>query len=126
MKPLFIEGKEDTPEINFDKEQGIFDITGRSLPEDIVRFYTPIYDWLQDYINNPNDVTIVNMKIDYFNSASHKAINEILEILTDLLKTGKKITINWHYLEDDDDMHESGLDFEELTGLNFEYRAYSV
>ncbi|HBH49815.1 MAG TPA: nuclear pore complex subunit [Bacteroidales bacterium] len=126
MNPLIIEGKDDTPEIKFDKENAIFEISGRSLPEDVVSFYTPVYNWLQEYLKAPNDETSVKMKIDYFNSASHKAINEILELFAELEKIGKKVTIYWHYLVDDEDMYESGMDFADLTHLNFEYKSYEV
>jgi hypothetical protein len=126
MSPLYLEGQEDTPEIYFDKEKSIFKISGRSLPEDVMDFYTPLYDWLKEYIKNPNNDTKVDLKIDYFNSASYKAINELFDILSEVIKMGKFITINWHYMEEDEEMHESGVDFAELTGLNFVYKTYTV
>ena len=126
MNPLIIEGKEDTPSVILDKENNKFEFSGRSLPEDILDFYNPIYDWLQNYVSSPNDKTELDLKIDYFNSASHKAINEILDILSEIQKTGKSIVINWHYMEEDEDMYESGEDFQELTGLSFVYKSYSA
>lgn len=126
MNPLYIEPNEDTPEVSLDKEKGIFDFSGRSLPEDILQFYNPIYDWLRQYVDSPNEVTNVLLKIDYFNSASHKAINEILELFAEILPSGNEVIINWHYLEDDEDMYESGQDFQELTGLKFVYKSYNV
>lgn len=126
MNPLYIEPNEDTPEVSLDKEKGIFDFSGRSLPEDILQFYNPIYDWLRQYVDSPNEVTNVLLKIDYFNSASHKAINEILELFAEILPSGNEVIINWHYLEDDEDMYESGQDFQELTGLKFVFKSYNV
>jgi hypothetical protein len=126
MQPLIIEAKEDTPRVILDKENQLFEISGRSLPEDILYFYNPIYDWLQEYISDPNEETIVNLKIDYFNSASHKAINQLLEMLLELKDIGKKIIINWHYLADDEDMYEAGTDFADLTGLKFEFKSYNI
>ena len=125
MTALIIEGREDTPAVIFDSENGKFEISGRSLPENILSFYEPLYDWIQEYVSNPKDETIVDLKIDYFNSASHKAINDILDIFSELMNIGKVITINWHYLEDDEDMRESGEDFADLTGLSFVYKSYT-
>ena len=119
MDPLLIEGQEYTPEVRFDREKGIFDISGRSLHEDTTSFYDRIYDWLQEYINDPNDDTVVNMKITYFNSASHKAIYEMLEFFAELMQMGKKITVNWHYLEDDEDMLEAGEDYQSILKIPF-------
>ena len=124
MKPLIIEGGDDTPAVIFDSERGKFEISGRSLPENILSFYVPLYDWVLEYLRNPNNETIVDLKIDYLNSASHKAINDLLDIFTELLKIGKVVTVNWHYLEEDEDMRETGKDFAELTGLNFIFKSF--
>jgi hypothetical protein len=121
MQPLVFEAQDDTPKVILDKDKNIFELSGKSLPEDVIKFYQPVYDWLKQYITEPNDETIIKLKIDYFNSASHKAINYMLEILADIEKTGKKVSVKWHYLTEDEDMLETGHDFAELTGLKFEY-----
>jgi hypothetical protein len=124
MQAYIIEGQDDTPYVLLDKEKNKFEFSGRSLPEDVASFYQPIYDWLLDYSNNPNPVTEVNMKIDYFNSASHKAINEVLEILSKIKEKGKSVVIRWHYLKEDEDMLETGKDYADLTGLTFDFIGY--
>jgi hypothetical protein len=124
MHALVFEAQDDTPKVILDKEKNIFELSGKSLPEDVIKFYQPIYDWLKQYVETPNNETIIKLKIDYFNSASHKAINYMLEILAEIEKTGKKVFVKWHYLTEDEDMLETGHDFAELTGLNFEYIGY--
>lgn len=124
MQALIIEGQDDTPQVILDKEKNIFELSGKSLPEDVMKFYQPIYDWLKEYVANPNEETVIKLKIDYFNSASHKAINYMLEILSEIKKKEKKIIVKWHYLTEDEDMLETGHDFEDLTGLKFDYIGY--
>ena len=125
MQPLLIEAQDDTPQVTLDKSGNAFELSGKSLPEDVLKFYQPIYDWLKQYATDPNEETVVNLKIDYFNSASHKAINYMLEILVNIEKeAGKKVTVKWHYLAEDDDMLETGHDFADLTGLHFDYIGY--
>lgn len=124
METLILDGHDDTPNVILDKVNNKFEFTGRSLPEDVASFYQPIYNWLEGYIAAPNPETEVLMKIDYFNSASHKAINEVLEILAKLHKSGKKVVVKWHYLKEDEDMLEAGKDYADLTGLSFEYISY--
>ncbi len=121
MQALTIEEKDDTPMVILDKNNQVFEISGKSLPEDVLEFYQPIYDWLESYVGEPNDETVFKMNIKYFNSASHKAINDIMDILAEVNELGKKVLVQWHFLRDDDDMHEAGLDYAELTGLAFEY-----
>lgn len=124
MEPLFIEGKDDTPEIHFNPNENTFKISGKSLPENVTDFYEPVYKWLEDYIENPNDESVFDLNIEYFNSASYKGINQMLEMLTEIKNSGKKILIKWHFFREDEDMLESGHDFAELTGLTFEYLGY--
>ncbi|MBN1115813.1 MAG: DUF1987 domain-containing protein [Bacteroidales bacterium] len=123
MDRLFIEASDDTPEVNFNKEENIFEISGKILPENEAEFFEPIYQWFDNYIKDPNSSTTLKLKIDYFNSASHKAINELLEILCKI--NSENVKVEWHYIKDDDDMLESGNDYAELTGLNFVYKPYS-
>lgn len=125
MQVLSIDAKEDTPMVMLDSENQVFEIIGKSLPEDVLEFYQPVFDWLEEYVKAPNDSTVFKMKIEYFNSASHKVINDILEILAEIKTAGNSIKIHWHYLEDDEDMLEAGQDFADLTGLDFEYVSYN-
>jgi Domain of unknown function (DUF1987). len=52
MDPLIIQKTDETPEVVFDKARGIFEISGRSLPEDSVEFFEPVFQWLEAYKNN--------------------------------------------------------------------------
>lgn len=124
MQSLIIEGQDDTPKVVFDKENSIFELSGKSLPENVTDFYQPVWNWLEQYATLPNDETIFTLKIDYFNSASHKAINYLLEILATIHQKGKKVLVKWYFLREDEDMLESGQDFADLTGLQFEYISY--
>ncbi len=49
MEALDIKATNDTPRVILDPENDIFEISGRSLPEDVVTFYQPVLDWLDDY-----------------------------------------------------------------------------
>ncbi|MBN2524335.1 MAG: DUF1987 domain-containing protein [Bacteroidales bacterium] len=124
MDPLIISGTEDTPEVILNKKEGTFQINGRSLPEDVIEFYTPVFSWLEQYVANPNEETKFKVKIDYFNSASQRAINEIFNILTRINLKGKKIIVEWYFYQDDDEMREAGQEYAEITNLNFQYISY--
>ncbi len=51
MEPIIIEGTPKTPTIKFDAKEGVFEIKGRSIPENSVEFYKPLVDWLENYRN---------------------------------------------------------------------------
>jgi hypothetical protein len=121
MEPLVIEPTKSTPKVILDKEKGIFQFIGNSLPENAMEFYGPVVNWITEYIANPNPSTELVFKLEYFNTASSKIIFELIKQHTALKKSGNAIKVNWYYPEEDEDMLETGKDYEELTQLPFEF-----
>ena len=103
MEVIKIVGTDDTPTVILDVENEIFEISGRSLPEDVTAFYEPILDWLDQYAEAAGGKTVFNFKLVYFNTASSKLILDILLKLEEMYEAGKDIIIKWHYPEDDED-----------------------
>lgn len=120
MEILNLEGTEDTPKIILDKKNGIFEISGRSLPEDSAEFYRPVLEWIGLYSKEANGSTEFVFKLEYFNTASSKLILDVLSALEDI--QGMKIM--WYYHEDDEDMEEAGQEFSELVEIPFEFKTY--
>jgi hypothetical protein len=121
MKALNIEPSEFSPKITFDADNNKFEVEGVSRPENPTEFYQPVIDWLDAYVENPNDATTVNFRFDYFNTSSLKFFLIILSKFKDVEEAGKEVNINWHYDEEDDEMLEVGENLEELSELEFKY-----
>jgi hypothetical protein len=119
MATIDIEKTQLTPSILLDKEKGLVEIKGDSLPENTAEFYKSLMIELKDYFNSPQDQTIINLEITYFNSSSSKLFFDFF----DLLETASKkcnIEINWIYDEDNESMEEAGDDFkEDFESLTF-------
>jgi hypothetical protein len=120
MEIIKLEGTEDTPKIMVDKSNGIFEITGRSLPEDSDELYRPVLEWIGNYGKYPNYSTEFVFKIEYINTASSKLILDVLSALEDI----KSMKIMWYFHEDDEDMEEAGQEFSELVEIPFEFKTY--
>lgn len=120
MEIINIEGTEDTPKIILDKTNKIFEISGRSLPEDSAEFYQPVLDWLSEYAKDTLPETIFDFKLEYFNTASSKLILDVLTVLEDIENT----IVHWYFYEDDEDMEEAGEEFSELVDVKFELKPY--
>ena len=116
---------EDTPYINFVPETGIFEMSGRSLPEDAAKFYDPIHEWVKNYVSSACNETTVKMKLDYFNSASARKIVEILFILEEILDDNKKVKVIWYYHQDDEVMEARGEEVKSVVELPFELQSIS-
>ncbi|MBQ4406860.1 MAG: DUF1987 domain-containing protein [Bacteroidales bacterium] len=126
MSVIKIQGTDDTPTVILDKENNIFEISGRSLPEDVVVFYKPILEWLDEYKNDPLDLTVFNFKLEYFNTASSKLLLDVLLKLEDINNDGHEVLVKWHYPDDDEDMEEAGEEYSDIVDVPFEQVPYSI
>ena len=124
MEALKIEPSDDSPEVILDQQGNRFEITGKSLPEDVVDFYQPVLDWLGEYRNNTNSRTEFNFKLIYFNTASSKLILDILMIFEEMVEEGQDILVKWLSLGSDEDMQEAGREYEEMIDVPFEHVTY--
>jgi len=127
MQVIKIEGTDDTPQVTLDAspENPFMEISGRSLPEDVVAFYDPILEWLDEYAENPLEKTILNIKLEYFNTASSKLLLDILLKLEDMHDAGQDVLVRWHFPDDDEDMEEAGEEYEDIVEVPFEQVSYS-
>lgn len=123
-KSLIIEETHDTPKIILDKSKGVFEISGRSLPENAVKLYSPVLKWMEEYIMAPNQTTHFEFKLDYFNSASTKKIFEIITILEKLASNNLPVTVIWYHSKDDELIRNRGLEIKEMVELPFEVKIY--
>jgi hypothetical protein len=125
MEAIKIMDTDDTPKIILDPDNNILEISGRSLPEDVASFYDPILHWLDEYAENPKDSTVFTFKLVYFNTASSKALLDILMKLEEMHENGNDVKIKWFYPEDDEDMQEAGEEYAEIVDVPFEQISYA-
>jgi hypothetical protein len=124
METLTREQTDDSPLIVLDQENGRFEISGKSLPEDVLEFYQPVLDWLNTYRKQPNPQTSFIFKLIYFNTASSKLILDILMILEEMAGEGHDVLVRWMALTSDEDMQEAGKEYEEMVDVPFEHVTY--
>ncbi|MBO7054530.1 MAG: DUF1987 domain-containing protein [Bacteroidales bacterium] len=121
MEALRIEETEDTPKVILDPENNVFSISGRSLPEDSVAFYTSVFDWLQQYAEVAEKDMDFEFFMEYFNTSSAKQIAKIF-LLLEKLNDKVFVQVIWRCKKDDVDMASSGMRFSKLLNLEFEVR----
>jgi len=103
MNSLVIQKTDSTPEITF-LANGHLKIFGRSLPEDVHKFYDPIIDWVK---NLKKDIVKVDLKLEYLNTSSTKKVLNLLLALEEN-KDILEVKVNWYYEFDDLEMEELG------------------
>jgi hypothetical protein len=126
MEVIKIMGTDDTPNVILDPENDIFEISGRSLPEDVSAFYEPILNWLDEYANNAKEKTVFSFKLVYFNTASSKMLLDILMKLEEMYENGLDILVKWYFPEDDEDMEEAGEEYADIVDVPFEQLSYPL
>ncbi|MCT4562548.1 MAG: DUF1987 domain-containing protein [Crocinitomicaceae bacterium] len=119
MENLLIEGSAKTPTVNFNSEAGLIELKGRSIPENSVEFYQPLNEWIDSYAQNPKGETVVEIKLEYFNTSSSKCILDLFKKLESMNGSGTSVKVNWYFEEDDEDMEEAGEDYQAIIGLPF-------
>lgn len=121
MEKVFIEPTRTTPLINFDPDEGLLEMKGRSSPENSIQFYQKILDNLDEYSESGGPEFTTNIAFEYFNTSSSKCLFDVFKRLSKIEDSGRKITINWYFEEGDDDMMEAGEDYSDLLDLNFNF-----
>jgi hypothetical protein len=119
MEPLIIQGLSHFPDIIFNPESGILEISGESNPENAIESYKPVIEWLDEYIKSPSERTIVNVKLQYYNTSSSKCILNVLRRFETLFESDKLISINWFYEKGDEDGFDAARDYESLIEAPF-------
>lgn len=124
MKPLIINGTEDTLEVVLNKEDGLISFRGKSYPEDIESFFVPVVDWIEEYISDPVERTTVMFRLEYFNTSTSRKLLEILLDLEKINEQGRDIRVEWYYNAEDDDIFSAGRKFSVLSKLPFEIHSF--
>jgi len=121
MEKIFMEPSRVTPLINFDPEEGILEMKGRSSPENSIQFYQKVIQNLDMFaVDGQGDFT-ANFAFEYFNTSSSKCLFDVFKRLVRIRDSGKELVINWFFEEDDEDMMEAGEDYSDLLDLEFNF-----
>ena len=123
MESLIIEGKTNSPNVNFSPATGLLKIVGRSIPENPVKFYQPIENWILAFINtNPRDL-ILYIHLDYLNTHSTECLLILLKKIEAYRdSSGNNVKVSWNFDEDDEDMETLGEDLASIVNIPFEYK----
>ena len=121
MDTLYIEATKSSPLVKYDNASNTLEISGECYPENAVKFFSPVFEWLENQVNILDaPLLTINLNISYFNSSSSKALMNFFDILEEAYEKGKKILVNWIYLEENETAEECGEEFQEdLESLPF-------
>lgn len=119
MENLNLVASPKTPLVNFNSVEGVLELRGRSIPENSIEFYQPLNDWIDAYASNPCTNTLIEVKLEYFNTSSSKCILDLFKKLEKLNGQNTEVAVNWYYEVEDEDMEEAGEDYQAIVRLPF-------
>jgi hypothetical protein len=121
MQDLIIPGTDSLPTVSF-KTEGELKISGRALPEDAAKFFSPLLSWIIAFTYPEFNIEI---NLDYFNTSVSKQLLDLFKII-DNKKDVQTVNVKWMYEEGDDEMLESGEIYQELLPrFHFTFQKYA-
>lgn len=126
MQALRIQATVKTPEILFDPANKVFEIKGKSIPDNAEEFYADVLSWFDDYVANPAEETVLKIDLEYFNISSSKRLLFLLYKLNELAAKEAAVKVLWYHNEADEDMFEVGQDYAFMVKVPFDFVGYSL
>jgi hypothetical protein len=120
MEKFVIKETTKTPSVEFDPEYGVFEIRGKSIPENSIGFYTPLLEFIDGYSSEPADRTVLNVKFEFFNTSSSNRIHAMFKKFEKLYQGNSDVLIRWFCENGDENMLDAGEDFRAILKVPFE------
>ena len=122
MENLIIEQSRATPLINFNSDIHVLKLSGESYPENAFKFYEPIFDWLDTYLELEliNSNIIIEFALTYINSSSIRCIMMLLDKFESAYINQKSILVRWYYDLGNESSLECAEELKEDITLPFE------
>ncbi len=111
---ILVEATGKTPRI-FELNGDLY-VWGVIIPENPLEIFAKLNKCLTD-MTDKNENLKIRFSLGYFNTSSARFLYNFFKKLSEK----QNVTIVWHYESDDEDIYESGKEFEEISGLKFEF-----
>ena len=118
LEDLIMVGNKTKPSVHFNYDKGELTIEGRCILESADIVFDPITAWLEKYLEKPKEKTIINLKLEYFNSSTAKALIRFL-VMAKKITEISDLHVNYYY--DDETIYDYGQDFLEVVGIPFNF-----
>ncbi len=120
MEKYILKETSKTPSVNFDPEQGLFELKGKSIPENSPGFYGPLFEYIEGYSLRPAERTVLNVKFEFFNTSSSNRIHSLFKRFERIYLRNSDVLIRWYCENGDENMRDAGKDFKAILQVPFE------
>lgn len=120
MEKFILKETPRTPSVSFDPESGLFEIKGKSIPENSTGFFGPLLEYMDNYCKKPAERTVLVVKLEYFNTSSTNRIHSLFKKFDRLYKDQYDVQIRWFCESGDENLRDAGSDFKAMMQVPFE------
>jgi len=119
MKDLIINSTKDSLEVIC--KDGQLSMEGNSILANAQKFFQPVMDWVDEYIQSPPDNTEITLKFNYVDTASVQAVFDVLKKFREISNFEERVVVNWYFEFDDPELLEVGEIMEGRLKIKFNY-----
>lgn len=120
LKTIKISATSKTPEVSLNPD-GMIHIRGRSISGEVEGLPEEVENWLDTYLLDPCDVTLIEINLEYIGGFKTGYYVEMVRKIKKVLTLNKKLVVNWYYEEGDEDILERGECFSLYLDLPFNF-----
>lgn len=114
MESYYLPASSTTPAIKFDPAEGVLSFQGDAVPENAVLLFADVFHKLVEFTQSSLPSLNVVFDFENINTGSSKCVFDLIKSLGDISDMGKKVTIQWVFDEDNEQMLDTGMDIEEM------------
>jgi hypothetical protein len=114
--------KNTLPYVSLNEKTGEMIIKGRSTSTSAEVLFEEIIENVKKYLETNFKSMEINIDLEFFNTPTSKKLLDLLKSIKRSSNTnGFEILIKWYFEKDDEDMFDSGKDYEYILEVPFEF-----
>ncbi len=100
---------------------GNLSLSGISTPENVEKFYSPIFLWVDSYLKTNPSSTVLRIQIEYLNTSSTRILIQLIRKLVEASSYKNSFTVEWVHEAGDEDIEALGKDIELVCSCKFSF-----
>ena len=126
QKDLSLAPTQSTPAVTAEWDAGLLVMAGESYPENTYEIFDSIIGWVEQYLESGERPLKVELKLNYLNTSSIRAMIEIFDRLQAAADDGREVAVFWFYDSRNPRSAELGDEFKEDYTFDFQISAVSA
>lgn len=108
-----------SPLVAGDAGRGVLALSGESYPENSFEFFRPVLDWAAAFLAGSAAPLALDLRLTYLNTSSIKCMMDLLDLLEEAHRGGRKVEVAWRYDPENDRALDLAEEFREDLTLPF-------